>query len=597
MNNNKTLPNTLKYKLFVFIKALTITYNSHKSAFILILFLVLLQTIFPVIAIYSSSHLISDISQGKNEYLHSLIMWGIALLIHHILSPIISFLQSNLGDKSVYHINKKIMEKSESLQSMFHFEDQNFYNDIQIIKSGAQNKPINLVVTSIALFNDLCLIFYSTMLLISQIKSFAVIVLSTLIFHAIMMSKQQHRLWIESLGRSPKSRMMAYISSLTIHPESAKEMKIYPLHKYLMQQYSNIFHETYHRMFRMRMKLTLSPVLPSIILLAGNLLAVYQAIASIESGVLGIGSIAMILQLMNILHGSVLTFGQEIGWITDHLLFFEKLFEFLKAKEPPQYYTQVKKNKVFLDRISSITFENVSFNYPDGREALKNIHFHINPCEKIALIGENGAGKTTLIKLICGFYMPTSGTIQINNIPMENIHIDSIRNLLGTVFQDFCRYALPLDKNITMSGEQIEENKASEIIQMLGCDFISNLPHKYQQLLGKPFGGTELSIGEWQKIAIARALYKNPSLLLLDEPTSSLDAHAEHEIYKNFEQISKNRITIFITHRLASVSLSDKVLFLSKGHQVAFDTHANLYHNNLDYKNMYSKQSAKYIQS
>ncbi len=575
-------------------KSLYAVYQSDKLFFTSTILVILLNSIFPIAAIYFSSQIINVLASKTTDVTYFIFCWGGCLLINNLLSPLIPFLQSNLGDKSVCFINRSIIEKSNSLLSLSHFDKESYYNDIQIISDGAQNKPINLVVTVMGIFGNICTISYSIALLFTQLSYLTILVLACIILHGKMMSNIQTKLWIESLGRSPKSRRMNYLSSLSTNVAHAKEMRIYGVGEHLISCYQELFNDIYRKMFGIRLKLTFLPLVPSIILLIGNVVAIYTAVESIRTGTLGIGSLALILQLFMQLHHSIMNLGMEYGWLSQHLLFFEKYFHFLSIKEDSSYQKQISHSEQLRDGIHTVKFENVSFTYLDGRNVLNNINFEITSKEKIAIVGENGSGKTTLIKLICGFYHPTSGRILINGNSIETYNVRELWTQIATVFQDFGCYAFPLKKNIALDGKPIVSNNLKAVIQTLDAGFIHRLPEGINTPLGKMFGGTDLSIGQWQKIAIARALYKDTSLLILDEPTASLDAISENEIYEHFEEICKDKTAIYITHRLASVSMADKILVLDKGNQIGFDAHHVLMKCCKKYQQMHQIQSTRY---
>ena len=239
-----------------------------------------------------------------------------------------------------------------------------------------------------------------------------------------------------------------------------------------------------------------------------------------------------------------------------------------------------------------VEFVDVCFRYANGSEILKNISFKLKSGEKLALVGENGSGKSTLIKLFCGLYAPSKGKILINGIDMKHIHLSAWRKHVAPVFQDFYDFHFTIEKNITLSTDTTDKNRLRLVSDKTG---ISNLLNNANQKLGKIFGGNELSGGQWQKLAIARALYKDAEIYILDEPTASLDPLAEYDIYKQFETICANKTVLFITHRLSSIIMADRVLLLDKGKLIAEGFHEALMKRSLLYKKMFTAQSANYF--
>ena len=246
-----------------------------------------------------------------------------------------------------------------------------------------------------------------------------------------------------------------------------------------------------------------------------------------------------------------------------------------------------------------VEFKNVSFTYPNtDKEILNNISFCIEPGESLSIVGINGAGKTTLIKLLCRLYEPTSGNIIINNTPIEDIPLEEYYDLLSVVFQDFKLFAFSVKDNITLDSEDFSLNRLFDSVEKSGlAEKIASLPKGIDTMISKEFDdyGIEFSGGEGQKLAIARALYKNAPMIILDEPTSALDPIAEYEIYNRFHQLTKGKSTIYISHRLSSSKFTDKIAVFSEGKLIEYGHHSELY-NIKDgvYRKMFDMQAQYY---
>ena len=522
-----------------------------------------------------------------------LLYWGAFLLVSDLTNPLIIFLQSNLADQVVLAINRAIINKSNAIQGLAHFEQPAFHDDLQILLSQSYHKPINLVITLVELLKGCILIGACIALLFSKVAWFSVLTLVSIVIHAKLVSKLQAEVWKESFGRSPKSRMMNYISALSVDPAYAKEIRLFPIGSYLYKEYNRLFQRVYTAMLRIRRKQLLWPLISSFIALASNLVVLLYLVSLINGGQFMVSAIALVLQTLAQLHQSVLKFGERVGWMSGHLFFFEKYFEFLQQEENVYTTNVVKQHTVSNPAELHIVFEHVSFTYPDGRQALQDITFEIQPQEKLAIVGANGAGKTSLIKLLCGFYPPTSGQIRINDIAIDQYDIQALRQLISPVFQDFGNYALSLKQNIVMGDDTASDVQL--ILQKVGLDFVDLLEKGLEQPLGKRFGGTDLSMGQWQKVAIARALYKNASMFILDEPTAALDPMSESEVFDQFARICNNKSAIFVTHRLTTVKMADKILLLDKGQQIALAPHGQLLRTNPMYKEMFEAQASKYV--
>jgi ATP-binding cassette subfamily B protein len=291
-----------------------------------------------------------------------------------------------------------------------------------------------------------------------------------------------------------------------------------------------------------------------------------------------------------------LLFASLTGLYEDSL-FIGDTFEFLNltermtAQEPAVAPSPLSKN---------ITAENISFTYPgNDTKTINNISFEIKKGEVIALVGPNGAGKSTLARLICRLYDPDNGVVKYDNIDIRNFDPEEYRKQFSVIFQDFMLYNLTAGENIRM-GNIDEKNPAQRIKSSAttsGIDkAISSLPNGYDTVIGNLFDDSrELSWGEWQKIALARALFRDAPVLILDEPSSALDADAEHEIFSKFREIVKGRTSVLISHRFTNVTLADRIIVLEKGEIKESGTHEELMKRGGTYHAMYSKQSSRFI--
>jgi len=278
-------------------------------------------------------------------------------------------------------------------------------------------------------------------------------------------------------------------------------------------------------------------------------------------------------------------------------LYLSNLFEFLdlqpRVKEPLQPHPIFKKIE------NGLVVRNLSFSYPSGkRTVLEDISFAVQPGEHIALVGENGAGKSTLIKLLCRLYDPSSGFIRIDGVDLGEYRILELRRQISVVFQDFVRYHLRVSDNIWFGNTELDANSPGIVKAAKEADvdsLIQTLPKGYETMLGKMFEhGEELSIGEWQKIALARAFLRDAQIIILDEPTSALDAKAEYGVFKKFQELARGKTAFLISHRLSTAKLADRILVLQGGKIVENGSHDELVNKGGVYAGMFETQSQYY---
>jgi len=290
---------------------------------------------------------------------------------------------------------------------------------------------------------------------------------------------------------------------------------------------------------------------------------------------IGLGSFTMYVNAAINFSQTTTKLGETITMTLQMLEYLDPFMEFVSLPEAKEYGGELKME----DEINSISFKNISFKYPgNDKYVLKDISFDINAGEKISIVGLNGAGKTTLIKLLCRLYEPNSGEIFVNGHNIYDYEYESYMEKIAVIFQDYKLFAFTIGENITCE-EYSEDENITELIEEVGLgEKISSLPKGLNSLMGKAYDneGIELSGGEEQKVAIARALYKDAPLIILDEPTSALDPLAEAEIYEHFNSMVENKTAIYISHRMSSSTFSDRILLIENGGVVDFDSHANL---------------------
>ncbi|EKD29189.1 MAG: hypothetical protein ACD_79C00023G0001, partial [uncultured bacterium] len=278
-------------------------------------------------------------------------------------------------------------------------------------------------------------------------------------------------------------------------------------------------------------------------------------------------------------------------------LFLSNLYEFLDLKQTVPEPDSVKPVPVPMQE--GIALKNVSFQYPESsRKVLQNISLTIRPGEVVALVGENGSGKTTLIKLLCRLYDPTSGTIAIDGIDLRQFAKKALRHEISIIFQDYVHYQLSGRENIWLGNTSIplDDERVIKAAKRSGADeVIKKLPQGYDTLLGKMFAeGCELSIGEWQKVALARAFMHDAQIIVLDEPTSSMDARAEYEVFRSFRQLVAGRTAILISHRFSTVRMADRIFVLKQGSIIEGGSHEELMSQKGIYADLFERQARAY---
>lgn len=395
----------------------------------------------------------------------------------------------------------------------------------------------------------------------------------------------------------PEAKDLWYLSGTLESPESLKEIKISQSGPALLKKVVKLQEYILKSTLKPLRKYLLSSYFPTILETVILFFLSYLKLGPTASGFITIGSFTFFVQMLDRISSNSQDLINEVGRLYEQNLYVSYYFDILdlpriiKEKVPGHQFAEIAPPK--------IQFLNVNFNYPDGPKVLKNISFELKPGEHLAIVGPNGAGKTTLIKLLLRFYDPTEGQILINDYDLKDLKLNHWYKFIGTLFQDFIKFFLTVKDNILLgNGEVIDERKMREAARKSGAaEFIEELPKKYNQRLGKRFEeGVELSHGQWQKLALARAFYEEAPVLILDEPTSAIDAEAEAKIFDNLYKVYKDKSLILISHRFSTVKNADKIIVLQNGKITEEGNHESLMAKEGVYARMFRKQASGYIE-
>ncbi|XHX79598.1 MAG: ABC transporter ATP-binding protein [Stenomitos frigidus ULC029] len=502
-----------------------------------------------------------------------------------------SLLRALLGHK----VNELILEKALTLD-MAHFEDSEFYDKMARARREASSRPLSLVGRTFSLVQDtLSLITYGSLLL--NFSAWAVLVLMVAAIPVFIAETRfagaAFRLF---RWRAPEMRQQNYLEWLLSNDTAAMEVKLYQLGPMLLRRYRNIFHQLYgeDRDLTIRRGLWsyLLGLLSTTAFYAAYVWIVWEAIA----GSISLGDLTMYLVVFRQGQATFASILSAIGGMYEDSLYLSNLYEYL---EQP-IATPLGHASHGLLPGDGLRFESVTFRYPgSSTPALTEVSFHLQPGEKLAIVGENGSGKTTLIKLLTRLYIPDSGRILLDGLDLREWNPAVLQQRIGVIFQNFVRYQFTVGENIGAGDVTFMEDEARwEVAAEKGTaqPFIASLPDSYHTQLGRWFkSGRELSGGQWQKIALARAFMRtNADILVLDEPTAAMDAEAEVQIFDHFRAMTQNQMVILISHRFSTVRMADQIVVLQGGKVVEHGTHDELLRSGKRYAQLFSLQAAGY---
>jgi ATP-binding cassette subfamily B protein len=552
----------------------------------------------PVLLLYLTKRLIDAIVQKEDSYsliVILAIMGTVSLLVNfsQSLEEWVSEAQSQVvGDYTYSLIHQKSIEVD-----LEDYENPDYYNKFQRAIQEASYRPAK-VVKSIALLgqNMVSCLALSGVLLSLQAGITLILIVAVLpnSWLHLQVSRQMHQWQYQNIL---KERLTNYYHWILTHDWLAKEIRLFGLGKLFINRFRRLRYQLRTEKIAVSTRYIGWDILTQFCATGAVFgaygLIVYQAV----KGSISVGSLVMYYQAFGALQTAFQGILRSLTELYNDNLFLANLYEFLDL--PPKRVSPAYPQAFPSPLRKGVVFEQVDYQYPNSqRQALREINLSIRPGEVIALVGENGSGKTTLTKLLSRLYDPSEGRIMIDGIDLSQFDLVNLRQNISVIFQDYGKYNLSVKENIGL-GNLPQEFDLEQIIPVAkeagADDFIRKLPQDYETLLGNLFeGGEELSIGQWQKIALARALLRNSQIIILDEPTSALDPKAEFAFFDKFRQLLKDQIAILISHRLATVRMADCIYVLDKGMIVEKGSHEELIRKNGIYHHLFEIQSRHY---
>jgi ATP-binding cassette subfamily B protein len=400
-----------------------------------------------------------------------------------------------------------------------------------------------------------------------------------------------------SLQQTPMRRGLDYLRVLGASRESAKELKLFGLAPFIVGEFTRLSDDLYHQNVRLARRRLLGGVLLTMLSTGSYYAAYAYVIYRTVYGDFSWGTLTLLAGAIGGASGGIQALFGTFASIADQSLFLTDLAVFFGVR--PSIASAPDALPAPRPMRDGIEFRGVSFAYP-GRErlVLDRLDLRIPVGERVALVGGNGQGKTTLVKLLTRLYDPTAGRILLDGVDLRDYDIDDLHREFGVIFQDFMRYDMTARQNIAVGridGAVTHDRIERAARQSLAHDVIDRLPERYEQLLGRRFdGGLDLSGGEWQKVALARAYLRDAQFLVLDEPTAALDAHAEYEVFQRFAELTAGKTTLLISHRFSTVRMADRIVVLAEGRVAEEGTHRHLIASGGDYAEMFELQAANY---
>ena len=567
-------------------------------------FLRLLQSVLPLAVLYIGKLIIDQVvllTRAGNQHLPHTYLWQLivmefgVIILMTALGKTINLVDALLGELLTYRTSIKIMTHAATLD-LDQFEDAGFYDKLERARQQTNGRAL-LLSQVFGQFQDFITIGFLAAGLIAFNPWLMLVLLVSIIpsflGEAYFNAKNYNLIRSQTHGR----REMEYINLIGSSDDSAKEIRLFDLSGFFISRFKNISGRFYQATKNLEMRRTLLGVFLTLPGSIGYYVAFVFIIKGVLAGTITIGHLTFLIgsiRQLGMLSQNVMN---RVSMIAKGALHLRDFFDFFRIQ--PRF-TPSKNPRPFPKPIQhGFVFENVGFKYLNSnRWANRHLSFTLHAGEKLALVGENGAGKTTLVKLLVRLYEPTEGRILLDGHDLREYDLGELRSEIGIIFQDYLRYQMTTAENIAMGNVKEKDNRPliiNSAKQSLANLIIERLPETYDQMLGRKFNnGVELSGGEWQKIALARAYMRNAQLMILDEPTAALDARAEYEVFERFAELTKDKAAMLISHRFSTVRMANRILVLDKGQLIELGSHEELLEKGGRYAELFQLQAMGY---
>lgn len=561
--------------------------------------------IMPAVYLYCSKEVIDSVTQWlgtKGGIPHSavffLVVAGAALLTQEATGLLLgSYMSERLSRRIAIRIRELLLDKAAQLDVTF-FETPEFHDRLMRAQQQSMGRPTSMAATLTGGLADLVgLLAYVVVLWQFSPWSLLILVAVTAPVLAVELGFG-HLGYVTVTGQTEGERRIGYISNLLTSPAAAKEVRLFGLFPYLREAWSGLCQRHCRQKDSVALRRGVSRLVV-VLFRVGLTFAFYVAVVArtARDPAMTVGAMIMVVQAMKLACGALAGVSRAAGSFYADSLFFADLVEFLKLQPTLQSASGPVSSVPLLGQC--VEFRSVGFAYPAAESrVLEDVSFRIESGERIAVVGENGAGKTTLVKLLARLYDPCTGSIEVDGVDLRGIPPETWQQNMAVIFQDFVRYHLSVRENIAFGDlTKLDCDEALlRAARLSGADrTLAALPQGLDAKLGKEFSdGHEISGGEWQKIALARAFLRDARLLILDEPTASLDPKQEFETFQRFGELAQGKTVVFVSHRLSTVRTADRILVMEKGRLVEAGTHDELMAAGGVYSALFTRQAAGY---
>ncbi len=592
----------------------SLVWESTPGMLLAMIALCILGGVLPVVGAYISKDLLNSIAdiigaevQGTlsesiftvlRPVLFLLIAYFVYTFLNKVVTRINTMVTGLAGERVVNHIKLKIIGKAKEVD-LSSFDRPEFYEKLENANREASMRPIHILSATFSVLSA-CISSVSFVAVLAALSPIApLLIILAAVPSAIVNFVYRNRNFRYMRRHSRERREMQYYSQLMVNKDNVKEIKILGLGDVFTEKYTEAFGKYYKGIKRLVVGESFIQLTISLVSTVVNCLLFLYVAYTVVFGDGSVGDWSLYTGALTSISGYISTIFTSTATIYEGTLFINNMMEFMDEKS---YVVPTEGEGIEASRgAHTVEFRNVSFRYPGCENyVLKNVSLVFEPTDSVVLVGLNGAGKTTLIKLLTRLYDPTEGEILLDGRNLKDYNVASFHNIFGIIFQDFGKYSVTASENIEFGDAARAPSREDVITAAKHSDadrFIRALPREYDTPLTRIFeeDGIELSGGQWQKLSVARAFYKNSDIIILDEPTASLDAIAEREVFDRFSELTEGKLSLFVSHRLSSATLATKIVVIDNGEIAEVGCHDELMKKQGKYYRLFSTQASRYI--
>lgn len=607
----REIPNYLRELISGFFSRLfyifKLVWETKKWIFFALIFISILKGLLPIFSAYITAELLNNLALAYSQKVtfEPIIFWLVLQFVYLFVNKVVGFFDSIVtrisGELVTTHIKTKILTKAKEVD-IGRFDIPDFYEKLENANREASMRPIQILNSTFNTVSHIITII-GFVVILSNINPLIPLIIALLGVPTAIINFTFRRKNVNYMRhRSKDRRQMEYYSGLMTNKDMVKEIRLFGLSDIFISRFKTVFKKYFAGLKNLIIKENVWNISAALVTTTVNCGLFMYVAYKVYLGELQIGDYSLYTGALNSISSGVNTIITSTAIIFEGTLFIENMILFMQDKK--NITPTIETPRIPERHIGhKIEFKNVSFKYPGtDRYVLKNINLTLNPGDTAVLVGLNGAGKTTLIKLLTRLYDPTEGVIYLDGHDIREYDTDELYNLFGIIFQDFGKYAVTVKENIAFgqANTPISFDRVKNAAEQSDSkDFIEKLPEDFETPLMRYFEekGIELSIGQWQKLSVARAFYSDSDILILDEPTASLDAIAEQTIFNQFDELRKDKTTLFVSHRLSSATTASVIIVLMNGEIVECGSHEELMALQGHYHNLFTTQAKRYISS